>query len=188
MTVTCPCQRQSSSRTRPPAGIVNCNNGWHLVNISQSSHRVSDLRHGQRSPVAMSSHVTCRTRFYTIGQISGQWEKFLDNKQDNRLGGPYDSRTMCKIVSHPSRRDGTVDQPPWDRPNSNRLMTPPIFDALLVITYTFSRYMLKMKNVYLPILFQNQVSPTLKIFIFCLFWTENQWRRCVLMMGTAFLD
>ena len=64
--------------------------------------------------------------------------------------------------------------PPWDRPNSNRLMTPPIFDALLVITYTFSRYMLKMKNVYLPILFQNQVSPTLKIFIFCLFWTENQ--------------
>ena len=36
--------------------------------------------------------------------------------------------------------------PPWDRPNSNRLMGPPIFDALLVITYTFSMYMLHVEK------------------------------------------
>ena len=29
-------------------------------------------------------------------------------------------------------------------------------------------------RVFCHILFQNHVSPTLKIFIFCLFWTENQ--------------
>ena len=58
-----------------------------------------------------------------------------------------------------------IPRAPWDRPDSNRLMTPPIFDALLVITYTFSRYMLKMKNVYLPILFQNQVYASYADFL-----------------------
>ena len=64
--------------------------------------------------------------------------------------------------------------PPWDRPNSNRLMGPPIFYALLLITYTFSRYMLKrifFLNIYS---FKIMCPPTLKLFIFCLFWTENQ--------------
>ena len=60
---------------------------------------------------------------------------------------------------------------------------------LLMLCYSLAiHFEGKMKNVYVFILFQNHVSPTLKLSIFCLFWTENQWRRCVLMMGTAFLD
>ena len=41
-----------------------------------------------------------------------------------------------------------VDLAPWDRPNSNRPMTPPIFDALLVITYTFWRWNEKCLSAY----------------------------------------
>ena len=60
----------------------------------------------------------------------------------------YSSRSLITRTAYNTNSHITrifIAPTPWDRPNSNRLMTPPIFDALLLITYTFWRWNEKWK-------------------------------------------